>query len=377
MKKKILCIIGTRPEVIKMAPVVRALRSVPELSVDVLNSGQHRELLVPLVDWFELAIAADMRVMTANQTLSQLTAELLRGFERELTVARPDLVLAQGDTSTVMCAALSCFYLGVPFGHVEAGLRTYDVRNPFPEEFNRVAVGRLADLHFCPTSGARDALRAEHVAERTIHVTGNTVIDALRFTTAKLRGKRTQGASHDVLVTAHRRENFGAPLAEICHALLDLCSEFPQLRVLYPVHPNPNVRATVEAILAGHSRITLSEPLDYPDLVAAMLEAKVILTDSGGIQEEAPALAKPVLVLRKVTERPEAVQLGVAKLVGPSRGAIVAETRRLLTDSSYYAQMARGGSPYGDGRAADRIRDIVLRFLGVMSASAKLGAGAS
>ena len=377
MKKKILCIIGTRPEVIKMAPVVRALRGVPELSVDVLNSGQHRELLVPLVDWFELAIAADMRVMTANQTLSQLTAELLRGFERELTGARPDLVLAQGDTSTVMCAALSCFYLGVPFGHVEAGLRTYDVRNPFPEEFNRVAVGRLADLHFCPTAGARDALRAEHVSERTIHVTGNTVIDALRFTTAKLRGRRTQGGGHDVLVTAHRRENFGAPLAEICHALLDLCSEFPQLRVLYPVHPNPNVRATVEAILSGHSRITLSEPLDYPDLVAAMLEAKVILTDSGGIQEEAPALAKPVLVLRKVTERPEAVQLGVAKLVGPARGAIVAETRRLLTDSSYYAQMARGGSPYGDGRAADRIRDIVLRFLGVMPASAKLGAGTS
>lgn len=363
MAKKVVCIVGTRPEVIKMAPVIRALRAAGGISVEVLNSGQHRELLAPLVEWFELAIDADMQVMTANQTLSQLTAELMRGFERELGRLSPDLVLAQGDTTTVMCAALTCFYRGIPFGHVEAGLRTYDVRNPFPEEFNRVAVGRLAELHFCPTPRARDNLLAERVAEHSIRVTGNTVIDALQFTTAKLQARGRRAFDHDILLTAHRRENFGAPLAEICHALLDLCREFPRLKILYPMHPNPNVRATAHSLLAGHPRITLCEPLGYPELVAAMQSAKLILTDSGGIQEEAPALSRPVLVLRKVTERPEAVELGVAKIVGAERAVIAAETRKLLSDADHYERMARGGSPYGDGRAAERIRDAVLHHL--------------
>jgi UDP-N-acetylglucosamine 2-epimerase (non-hydrolysing) len=374
MTRKILCIVGTRPEVIKMAPVIRVLREASPLSVRVLNSGQHRDLLASLARWFEIGMDRDMRVMTDNQTLSQLTAQLISGFERELSEERPDLVLAQGDTSTVMCAAMSCFYLGIPFAHVEAGLRTYDVRNPFPEEFNRVAVGRLATLHFCPTTGARDNLLAEHVSQDSVHVTGNTVIDALQYTAAKVSAQPVPGPGHEILVTAHRRENFGQPLVEICQALLDLCDEFPQLRVLYPVHPNPNVRSTVQSMLGRHPRITLSEPLGYPELVGAMLVAKVILTDSGGIQEEAPALAKPVLVLRKVTERPEAVHLGVAKLVGPSRQTIVDETRRLLTDPAHYAQMSRGGSPYGDGRAAERIRDVVLRFLGEASAVEAAGA---
>jgi UDP-N-acetylglucosamine 2-epimerase (non-hydrolysing) len=364
MTKAILCIIGTRPEAIKMAPVIRALGAVPEFSVSVLSSGQHRELLLPLIDWFDLVVDADLQVMSANQSLSELTARLMRGFEQRFTAARPDLVLAQGDTTTVMCAALSCFYLNIPFGHVEAGLRTFDVRNPFPEEFNRAAVGRLAQLHFCPTSRSRKNLLAEHVDATTVHLTGNTVIDALQYTTKKLESLSARKFDHDVLLTAHRRENFGAPLVDICHAVLDLCRKFPTLKVFFPVHPNPNVRSEVERLLRDQSRITLSEPLDYPDLVAAMQQARVILTDSGGIQEEAPALGKPVLVLRSVTERPEAVEMGVAKLVGAERAVIVAEASRLLEDSEYYAQMARGGSPYGDGHASVRIRDIIGQYLG-------------
>jgi len=363
MNKKVLCIIGTRPEVIKMAPVIRALRAAPEIEVSVLASGQHREMLVPLVDWFELAIDSDLRVMTENQSLSALTARLMQSFEQYFTAARPDLMLAQGDTTTVMCAALSCFYRNIPFGHVEAGLRTFDVRNPFPEEFNRVAVTRLAQHHFCPTATSRANVLAEHINAATVHLTGNTVIDALQFTMRKLATQPARSFDHDILLTAHRRENFGAPLADICGALIDLCREFPQLKVLYPVHPNPNVRSTVQRLLAGQPQITLVDPLPYPDLVAAMQQAKLILTDSGGIQEEAPALAKPVLVLRAVTERPEAVELGMAKVIGTARAAIVAETRRLLLDTDHYARMARGGSPYGDGRAADRIRDVICRHL--------------
>ncbi len=363
MNKNVLCILGTRPEVIKMAPVIRALRTAPGLSVSVLSSGQHRELLVPLFNWFEFTADADLRVMTENQSLSELTARLMLGFEQQFAASSPDLVLAQGDTTTVMCAALSCFYRNIPFGHVEAGLRTFDARNPFPEEFNRVAVTRLARLHFCPTPRARDNVLAEHIDTGATHLTGNTVIDALQYTAAKLKTRPSCGFDHDILVTAHRRENFGAPLAEICEALLELCREFPWLKVLYPVHPNPNVREMAGRLLKDHAQITLAEPLDYPDLVAAMQQAKLILTDSGGIQEEAPALGKPVLVLRAATERPEAVELGVAKVVGPVRSAIVSETRRLLLDADHYARMARGGSPYGDGRAANRIREIVCRFL--------------
>jgi UDP-N-acetylglucosamine 2-epimerase (non-hydrolysing) len=351
-----------------MAPVIRALRNAAGLSVSVLSSGQHRDLLAPLIDWFELGVDSDLRVMTQNQSVSELTARLIRGFEERLSALRPDLVLAQGDTTTVLCAALGCFYLNIPFGHVEAGLRTFEPRNPFPEEFNRVAVGRLARLHFCPTMRARDNLLSEQVHASAVQLTGNTVIDALRFTTAKLKTRTVRAFDHDILLTAHRRENFGAPLVEIFGALLELCRRFPRLKVLYPVHPNPNVRAAARQMLAGQPQISLAEPLDYPELVAAMLASKLILTDSGGIQEEAPALAKPVLVLRAVTERPEAVETGAAKLVGASRSAIVAETTRLLLDPAHYASMAPGASPYGDGRAAPRIRDSVCGFLRVEAA---------
>ncbi|MDB5809602.1 MAG: UDP-N-acetylglucosamine 2-epimerase [Betaproteobacteria bacterium] len=363
MKKKITCIVGTRPEVIKMAPVIQVLRADTGLEVEVLGSGQHRDLLTPLLAWFDLGIDQDLRVMSDNQSLGELTARLMQSFEQYFAAAKPDLVLAQGDTTTVMCAALSCFYRQIPFAHVEAGLRTFDIRNPFPEEFNRVAVTRLADLHFCPTEKARANVVAEHAVPARAHLTGNTVIDALHFTTAKLKRQPARRFDHDILLTAHRRENFGPPLADICTAVLDLCKAFPQLRLLYPVHPNPNVRATVHKLLGGNPQVTLSEPLVYPELVAAMQQARLILTDSGGIQEEAPALAKPVLVLREVTERPEAVELGVAKVVGTSRETIVGEVTRLLRDDAAYARMARGGSPYGDGRAAARIHDIARSFL--------------
>ena len=363
MKKKVLCIVGTRPEVIKMAPVIRALAGEEQLELSVLSSGQHRELLMPLIDWFELTVHDDLQVMTANQSLGELTARLVRGFEQRFAAARPALVLAQGDTTTVMCAALSCFYAGIPFGHVEAGLRTFDLRNPFPEELNRVAVTRVAQLHFCPTPRARDNVLAERADPSAVHLTGNTVIDALQFTSAKIGRQSQRGPQHDILVTAHRRENFGAPFTEICSALLDLCQDFPRLKILFPVHPNPNVRNVAEDLLGNHPQITLSPPLSYPDLVAAMQRAKLILTDSGGIQEEAPALRKPVLVLRAATERPEAVELGVAKVVGPVRAAIVAESHRLLLEPEHYARMAQGGSPYGDGHAAERIQDIVRRYL--------------
>ena len=361
--KNILCIIGTRPEVIKMAPVIAALRAEPAFSVNVLCSGQHRDLLAPLIEWFDIATDEDLDIMTEDQSLGELTARLMRCFDVYFASHRPDLVLAQGDTTTVMCAALSCFYRAIPFGHVEAGLRTFDVHNPFPEEFNRVAVSRVARLHFCPTAAARDNLLAEHALPVSVHLTGNTVIDALELTVQKLKTLPPARFDHDILITAHRRENFGAPLAAICTALLDLCSAYPNLRVLYPVHPNPNVRETVKRLLSDHPRIRLGEPLAYPQLVAAMQHAKIILTDSGGIQEEAPALGKPVLVLRAVTERPEAVALGVAKVVGTDRAAIVAETRRLLEDRDHYARMASGGSPYGDGFAAGRILAVVRDFL--------------
>ena len=361
--KKITCIIGTRPEVIKMAPVIRALREEPHFRLTVLCSGQHRDLLAPLLEWFDITADGNLEVMTENQSLATLTARLMTSFDSCFSAAPPDLVIAQGDTTTVMCAALTCFYRKIPFAHVEAGLRTFDLQNPFPEELNRVVAGRLASFHFCPTPRAAHNVLSEHAAPATVHVTGNTVIDALHFTTARLGRDAHPRPGHQVLLTAHRRENFGAPLKNVFHAVRRLCDEFPQLSLLYPVHPNPNVRQPAHEILGGHPQITLTEPLSYPELVRAMRDAHFILTDSGGIQEEAPALGKPVLVLREATERPEAVELGVAKLVGTDPDVIVSECRRLLTDSAHYEAMARGGSPYGDGHAAERIAQILRDHL--------------
>ena len=364
-RKTILAVVGTRPEGIKMAPVIRALRNTEWARVRVMTTAQHRELLDEVFAVFDIQPHLDLDLMQANQSLAGLTGRLAHKIDEVLEVERPDMVLAQGDTTTVMVAALCCFYRRILFGHVEAGLRTHDRNSPFPEEMNRVFAGYLGDQHFAPTSAARDNLLREGIDPESIHVTGNTVIDALLYQVGQsvdvslplVDGLRT------LLVTAHRRENFGAPLRQACRAIRTLVERFPDMQVLFPVHPNPNVRRETDAILAGHPRISLCEPLGYSAFVAAMQRADLILTDSGGVQEEAPALGKPVLVLRNETERPEAVDAGVVKLVGTDEQVIVAEASRLWTDAQAYRDMARGVSPYGDGHAAARIVDLVRRRL--------------
>lgn len=365
MKRKIICVVGTRPEAIKMAPVILALKKQSWAEVCVLATAQHREMLDQVLDLFGITPDIDLNVMTPNQTLPALTARLMTELDHCFSQEKPDAVIAQGDTTTVMVSALTAFYHKIPFGHVEAGLRTGDMHNPFPEEANRVLAGHLAQWHFAPTSSSKDNLLAEGIDAQNIHVTGNTVIDALldvsdqceSFAPNVSSGKRL------VLVTAHRRENFGEPIREICRAIRYLADTRDDIEFLYPVHPNPNVKDVAIKALDGLSNVTLCEPLDYLPFVAAMKSAYLILTDSGGVQEEAPALGKPVLVLRKETERPEAVSEGVVKLIGPGFDAIVRETSSLLDDKNAYIAMARGVSPYGDGKAAEMIVSIIQEGL--------------
>ncbi len=361
--RKILCVAGTRPEAIKMAPVILELRRRAFAEVCVLATAQHRELLDRVFSVFGIVPDKDLDLMRPDQTLPDLSARLLLAMDAYLQECNPDLVLIQGDTTTVLMSAMACFYRGIPFGHVEAGLRTGNLRNPFPEEMNRILADRLAKYHFAPTAGARESLLAEGIGAGSIHVTGNTVIDAL-LETAKRDiplGHPVDPGKRLILVTAHRRENFGEPFLEICRALKDLADRYPKVQILFPVHPNPNVRGPAHAELGGHPRILLTEPLDYGPFITAMKQAYLILSDSGGIQEEAPALSKPVLVLRDETERPEAVAEGVVRLVGTKREAIVEAAEALLNDEGRYRAMARGMSPYGDGRAAERIADILER----------------
>ena len=360
-RKRILVAIGTRPEAIKMAPVVLALREEPWAEVRILATAQHRQMLDQVLDAFGLAPDVDLDIMRPDQALPELTGRLLLRLDEVLAEEAPDAVLAQGDTTTVMTVAMAAFYRRIPLGHVEAGLRTGDLYNPFPEEMNRIVAGRLARWHFAPTAQARDNLLAEGFDPASIHVTGNTVIDALLQVADRdlplppgiPEGKRL------VLVTAQRRENFGAPFRQVCEGIRALADRHHDVHVLYPVHPNPNVLGPARELLGGHPSITLCEPLDYLPFVAAMKRATLVLTDSGGVQEEAPALAKPVLVMRRETERPEAVAEGVVRLVGPDRDAILAAASRLLEDPAAYAEMARGTSPYGDGHAAGRIAAIL------------------
>jgi UDP-N-acetylglucosamine 2-epimerase (non-hydrolysing) len=358
---RVLSIVGTRPEAIKMAPVIQALAQDPAFESRVLATAQHREMLDQVLAVFGIKPDLDLDIMRPNQALIALTARLLVALDEALGQENPDVVLAQGDTTTVMTVALACFYRKIPFGHVEAGLRTGDLTNPFPEEMNRVVAGRLARWHFAPTESSRHNLLRENFDPDSIIVTGNTVIDAL-LSVADRRpaiGVPLDPAKRLILVTAHRRENFGAPFREICQAIRQLAEANPDVQVLYPVHPNPNVRDVAEELLAGHPGITLCPPLDYLPFVGAMQRSYLILSDSGGVQEEAPALAKPVLVLRHETERPEAVDAGVVMLVGPVRERIIAEAQRLLDDPDAYRAMARGVSPYGDGHAAGRIVSVL------------------
>jgi len=357
MKRKVLSVVGTRPEAIKMAPVILALKNEPWVNVRVLATAQHRHLLDQVNEFFGIDPDIDLNIMRPNQALTTLTARLLLQLDDVLQAERPDAVLVQGDTTTVMTVALACFYHRIPIGHVEAGLRTWDMQNPFPEEANRVIAGKLARWHFAPTEGSRQNLLKEGVPDSEIIVTGNTVIDALLMTASKdlELAVPLDPTKRLVLVTSHRRENFGEPFRNICRALRTLAENNPEVQFLYPVHPNPNVKDVAHEFLAGLQNFTLCEPLDYAPFIAAMKRAYIILTDSGGVQEEAPALGKPVLVLRDETERPEAVEQGVVKLVGPNYERIVEEAQRLLDDETAYKAMARGVSPYGDGHAAERI----------------------
>lgn len=366
MKKKILCVVGTRPEAIKMAPVILALKAEPWANVRLLATAQHRHMLDQVLDFFGLEPDIDLNIMRPNQALTTLTARLLLELDLVLETEKPDVVLAQGDTTTVMAAALACFYHHIPFGHIEAGLRTGDLQSPFPEEANRVIAGRLAHWHFAPTESSRKNLLREGIADSNIAVTGNTVIDALLMTAAKdcALGIDLDSDKRLILVTSHRRENFGTPFRNICRALQALAERNPNVQFLYPVHPNPNVKDVAHELLGLFPNIHLCAPLEYAPFVTAMKRAYLIISDSGGVQEEAPALGKPVLVLRDETERPEAVDQGVVKLVGANFDRILAETQRLLDDAAAYRAMARGVSPYGDGRASERIVRVLREHFG-------------
>ena len=340
-----------------MAPVILALKNEPWVKVRVLATAQHRNMLDQVNAFFGIQPDIDLDIMRPNQTLTTLTSRLLLELDKVLQTEKPDVVLVQGDTTTVMSVAMACFYHRIPIGHVEAGLRTWDMENPFPEEANRVITGKLARWHFAPTEGSRQNLLREGVQDSDILVTGNTVIDALLMTAAKdiEVGIDIDANKRLVLITSHRRENFGQPFRNICQALRTLAENNSDVQFLYPVHPNPNVKDVAHEMLGSSPNILLCDPLDYAPFVAAMKRAYLIISDSGGVQEEAPALGKPVLVLRDETERPEAVDQGVVKLVGPNYERIVTEAQRLLDDELAYREMARGISPYGDGLAAGRI----------------------
>jgi len=360
---RVLCVIGTRPEAIKMAPVILALRERAErFRTRVVLTAQHREMSDQVLALFRIRPDHDLNLMKPEQTLFDTTAGLVKGLEGVYRAERPDLVLVQGDTTTTFVGALAAFYLGIRVGHVEAGLRTADKANPFPEEINRRLASHVADFHFAPTETARRALLAEGVSREAIWVTGNTVIDALMQTARALPKRALAGvpgldpARRVVLVTAHRRENWGEPLEQICLALRDLARAFlADAQVVFPVHPNPKVRRVATRVLGREPNVLLLPPLEYRPFVALMQRSTLILTDSGGVQEEAPSLGKPVLVMRRKTERPEAVRAGTVRLVGTDRARIVAEAARLLTDARAYRAMARRKNPYGDGKAAGRI----------------------
>lgn len=356
--KTILCTIGTRPEAIKMVPVIRALKTSNWARCVVVATAQHREMLDQMLGRFGVAVDYDLDLMQPNQSLSQLLVRMLPKLEHIIGQERPTALIAQGDTATVFGSALAAFHAQVPFGHVEAGLRTQNLAHPFPEEGYRQMVSRITKWHFAPTPQAAENLKGEGINPSRIFVTGNTCIDTLLQTVAELPQQK-KNATKTILLTAHRRENFGQPLADIFTAVLHILAQHPQVQVLYPVHPNPNVQELAHRMLGQHERITLCEPLDYFDFVAAMQNAHIILTDSGGVQEEAPSLKKPVLVLREATERPEAVEAGASKLVGSNIAVITQEVKRLLENEAHYRSMQIKQSPFGNGHAAAAISNAL------------------
>jgi UDP-N-acetylglucosamine 2-epimerase (non-hydrolysing) len=361
-------VFGTRPEAIKMAPVVQELGRAPDIEPLVAVTAQHRQLLDQVLAWFGIHPDADLDVMVDGQTLTHITTRVLEGCARVFSDLRPDFVLVHGDTTTTLAAALAAYYARLPLGHVEAGLRTGDKYAPYPEEANRRLTDALADLHLAPTDWARDNLLREGTSPETVVVTGNTAIDALLRTArgaAAARGPRRAGQPRVLLVEVHRRENFGRPMEEIVLAVRDVVRRFPDLRAVFSVHPNPNVEAVVRRHLEGEPRVELHPPFDYPEWARRMASAHLIATDSGGLQEEAPALGTPVVVLREKTERPEAVAAGTAVVAGTGREAVAATLARVLGDPAEHARMASARNPYGDGRAAERTVEAVRHRLGL------------
>jgi UDP-N-acetylglucosamine 2-epimerase (non-hydrolysing) len=361
-----MVVFGTRPEVIKLAPVIEELRARSrKFTVAACFTAQHREMCETLLRFFSIEPSYDLDVMIEKQSLTDIATRTMQRLDGVLSRDPADMIIVQGDTTSAFAAALIAFYRRIPVAHVEAGLRTRDVWNPYPEEMNRALIGRIAQLHFAPTKRAARALADEGIGPRGVYVTGNTVIDALHLALAKraTRAPRpARGARRGkilILVTAHRRESFGRGIEEICTAILDLVARNERIEIFFPVHPNPAVRKPVERALGAHPRITLSPPLEYPDLIGVMKEASLVLTDSGGLQEEAPALGLPVVVMRDETERPEIVDAGGAVLAGPHRDRIVAEVERILGSRRAYDRMARVRNPFGDGGASRRIVRII------------------
>lgn len=359
-RKQLLIIIGTRPEAIKLAPVILEAKHSNYFDMHVVVTGQHREMLDQMIKQFNINIDIDLNIMRPDQNLCDVTTSALSGIYQVIDSIKPDCVIVQGDTTTTFCGALAAFYRNIPIAHVEAGLRTFDRKQPFPEEVNRCLTSQVTDFHFAPTERARNNLLREGIKPEQVWITGNTAIDALHIIIDKYSNSlHSADNRRKLLLTAHRRENHGKPLENICTAILQLVTRFPDLHVVYPVHLSPNVGNTVYPMLGNHERIQLIEPMDYRDFVLAMNEAYMILTDSGGIQEEAPSLGKPVLILREVTERPEAMEAGTAIPVGTDVDRIVLETSRLLEDEMHYRKMSEAKNPYGDGTAAQQIIQVL------------------
>lgn len=370
--KKVMVIYGTRPEAIKVAPLIKALGSSDVVTPVVVSTGQHREMLDQVNRWFGITPDRDLAVFHAGQSLTQLSARIMASLPDILAQEKPDAVVVQGDTTTVAMGAITCFYAGIPVVHLEAGLRSGDITSPFPEEANRKLAGQVASLHLAPTANARDNLLREAVDPDIIAVTGNTVIDALVWTAkhevafddARLAAESAAGRPM-VLLTAHRRENWGEPMRQIGQAVAELSDRFPQHLFVFPAHMNPTVRQAIIPLIGDKQNVVVCEPLDYPQFVHAQRWADVILSDSGGVQEEAPSFGKPVLVLRENTERPEAVDAGTVRLIGTNRDRIVAETAELLEDRAAYERMSHAVNPYGDGHASERSVAAIAQLLGV------------
>lgn len=368
--KKILFLFGTRPEAIKMAPLIAAFSSDENFNVKVGVTAQHREMLDQVISFFEIKVDYDLNVMKHNQTLYQLTSDLISGITNEILLKESfDYVFVQGDTTTVLAASLAAFYQKIKIVHIEAGLRSGDILSPFPEEMNRVMTSRIASLHFCPTEASKEHLLKENITEN-IYVVGNTVIDALLMGLDKIDSKHEEimiskfdfidFSKKLILVTCHRRENFGNPFEEICDALLEISSQFKDVEIIYPVHLNPNIKEVASKKLIAKN-IKLISPLNYPELIWMMNKSYIIVTDSGGIQEEAPSLGKPVLVLREVTERMEGVDAGTAILVGSDKKKILYQIQKLIGNPEYYTNIATASNPYGDGTTSERIKQILLK----------------